>query len=58
MDELRIAVSDLTAALEGVRRGPGTTHRAAAEPAPTQGEREPALAQELRQLLQDIETAP
>jgi hypothetical protein len=60
MAELRVAVSDLTAVLEGVRPGPGpgAVQRVPAEPGPARGEREPGLAHELRQLLQDIETAP
>lgn len=58
MAELRVAVSDLTAVLEGVRRVPSAAPRPVADPGPARGERQPALAQELRQLLQDIETAP
>lgn len=58
MAELRVAVSDLTAVLEGVRRAPGVAHRPPAELGPAHAEREPGLAHELRQLLQDIETAP
>jgi hypothetical protein len=58
--QLRDAVAALTAVLERVRGSPAAADatKADADPGSSRQEREPDLAQELRRLLQEIETTP
>lgn len=59
--QLRDAVTALTAVLQGIRTAPppaATETAAGPDPDAARKEREPDLAQELRKLLQEIETAP
>lgn len=58
MTDLRDAVMALTALLERVRNPAAADHEAVAEAGAPRPDRDPDLAQELRKLLREIQTAP
>jgi hypothetical protein len=59
MTDLRDAVMALTALLERLRDAPAAAdHETAADPGAPRPDRDPDLAQELRKLLREIQTAP